>query len=501
MSNPKIRASKSPAAAKATTPAVKTAVTKALKPSKAYQNALKAVTGTQAPATPVAPAKAPEATKAVTGPSPAANESQATKATPAAAHGKAPGAANESQATQVAAPKTDSSNVTGILRVPNTHGGGWSAHDCQTLEEGQRLYRRLQNGAQGKLDTAEYYRNGLKVATINKRGVALDLNGAILADAPTLEEARTALDAKPAEALEPAQSVLIDPASIAAVLSVAAKKDQARPYLSSVYLHQVEDQLRIVATDGHRILILSQPLKGSLNWGTAGVMIPRAELDRIAKFIGKGTEEEPATIEVSYGRNHQHIVISAVGDIGTFKVTPQEGQFVDYRRTVEKVRAFNGGERKPTEATCINPAYMKAAGAIAATLGSTGVYAFMESGSEPCAFTFHDVPGAVLIQMPIRQDKPEKALAVETIRLLGDSAMRGSIAALKAHATRCRKQIEATKDKAEIEKLQTQEKGFLSRAAELQTALAVKVEYKGDTKMTTVPDAPKEKVTAVAAAK
>lgn len=471
-------AAQAPKDAKAPLAVLKAAVIKAAKGPKASPAAPQAPTAPQAESAPTTTADAPAAATATTD--------------------------SPTTAVQTTTPYQTWKDVVNKCHVSilDSENGGRTTHDCGGLEDAQRIYRRLQNGANGNLGEATFYSNGLKVATINKRGVAIDLKGAILADAPSLEDARTAIGAK-AEALEPAQAVILPGDFLAAALQVAAKKDEARPYLNCVYLHQVGDQFRVVAGDGHRLLVMSTSAAIGINWGEKGLLLNRADLDRISKFINKGEAQD---LEVSYGPGHLHAIVREIGGIATFTLTPNDHPYVQYQRVLDGVKAFNGGERRPTEATCINPAYMKAAGAVAAVLESTGVFAFMDDADGPCAFTFDGVPGAILLAMPMKPDPAQKAAALPaaTVRLLSDGAIKGSIAALKAHATRIRKQIDAMSaaakgsknpvDQSAIGKLAAQERGFLDRASELASAMSARIEHKGGTKVTTVPDAGKEAV-------
>jgi DNA polymerase III beta subunit-like protein len=427
--------------------------------------------------------KAPQAAPVVVGPpAPVKADVKAPEAPQAAAKPatdvKAPAAP-----TPPAKPSEGVIAASGSLLIVHGH----ASLPCADLSDAQRTYRRLQSGADGNLPEAYVYTNGTRVATIKTNGNAFDTKGALVAIAPTLGEARTAKAPSESEALEPAQAVQVPAHFISAALAVAAKKDEARPFLCSVYLHQVGDQLRIVSGDGHRMLVLSQKCDTKLGWGEEGVMLPREDLDRIAKFIGKGTSSPD--FEISFGKGHPHAVVSEVAGIGTFTVNPINGTYAKYQAVLDTLSVFNGGERKPTEGVCMNPAYLKSAGAIAAALESPGIYSFMdESSSKPSAFTFEGVAGAVLIVMPMRVAQAAAALPAATARLIGDAAMRGSIAALKAHATRIKKQIEATKDKAEVAKLEAVAKGYTDRAAELTAALSVKIENK----VTKVPETGKE---------
>jgi hypothetical protein len=227
------------------------------------------------------------------------------------------------------------------------------------------------------------------------------------------------------------QAVTILLSRISAALAIAPRKD-VRTQLNGVYLHQVGNELRIVASDGHRMLVVSQPTEVA-GWGEAGVILPAAQLEQVMKFAGKGQEEEE-TLTVSFGLGHQHATVTH--SFGQFKVRPCEGDFPPYQKIFDGIgQTIAGGDREALQAGGLNAKYVKAAGAVSAALGSDGLF-FFPGKDEATAtlFTFSGCPGALLIIMPSRMDAP--ALSGQVVRMIGASGMQSSIAALKAHATR-----------------------------------------------------------------
>lgn len=262
--------------------------------------------------------------------------------------------------------------------------------------------------------------------------------------------------------------------SLAAALAVAAKAD-ARSYLNGVYLSAVGTELRVVATDGHRILVQTVVLAGAdlaaRAWLEAGVILPRAELDRVVKFVGTGDE---AMLDVSYAAGDSSVALRDRFGLAQFAIKPVDGIYPDYQKIISAAGAAFHGERVVAEALPLNPAYLKSAGQVAAILQAGAIYSFMDRASSHAVFTFDKAPGALLVMMPVQTEVP--ALQGATLRLIGESGMKGTIAALKAHATRARKAADAIKGKEpkavkEREALQAQAARLQARVHEILTSV------------------------------
>lgn len=427
-SAPKISAVKAPG---------KTPVTTGAKPALAAP----ATTVSQTPAKKRGrPAKAPQA---------------ASQPAPAGSNGNHP----KTLAAAVASPPSLS------LVIPDHFSG-----EVSSLDEALKQYCRLANGSPDKLPEAGVYMNGTRTYTIKPNGNAYNLRGELEASAPSKTEA-----AKPqAEELEPATAVTLPAKYIAAALAVAAKND-TRYYLNGVYLHVVDGALRVVATDGHRLLVISTALAKDVPWGADGVILPREELDRIAKYIGKAKgDEEPTAMEISFGRKHPVVKIHEANGIAEFTLKPIDGKFPDYMRIVEASGDVMSADSRPTETSAVSAAYLKSAGAIAAQLESDTIFPFIgKTVSAPCVFTFGGESGALLYIMACTETRP--ALPAAAVRIIGEAGMRGSLAALKAHETRSRKAAADTKDQKERERLTAQADKFQARADEIRAALSIKL--------------------------
>lgn len=387
--------------------------------------------------------------------------SKATQTAPKAATAQGNGSTPHTLAAAVAAP----SGV--LLRI-----GDDTPLECGNLEAAVAAYNRLQRGAGGKQKNGFVYMGGTVIATIRQNGNAYDTTGNLLAAKPSAKEAAATPPAgKPvAEALEPAMAVSLPIRYINAALAIAAKRDESRPYLCALYLHQMEDlTLRLVATDSHRMLVTSTPGDRRLNWGKEGVLLPRVEIERIAKYCGKG---EDVLVDISFGPKHPAVNIAEHLGMAQFTVTPVDHSFVDYQRLMIQAGDVIGSDeaRVPADTTALNRDYLKAAGVVAAALESASVRPFVDpTGQRGTVFTFDD-PGALLVVMPMRTDTP--ALRAPTMRILGADGMSRTLAALKAHETRCRKASAETKDKAEKAKLDGQAAKFAERISEIRAVVA-----------------------------
>ena len=361
-----------------------------------------------------------------------------------------------------------------MLRLTSADLGLEVAQELPSLAIAQQLYCKLSQDAdgakiQGFPEGKVYSLQGIEIARISQNGRAWDMSGALIAEAPESLDAAPSVKAGEQKDLGPAVSVTIGAKYLHAALAVAPKKD-TRHYLNGVYVHQIGAELRMVATDGHRMLVLTMPCDKVLPWGEKGVILPREELGRIASYIGKPKTGEPLDFDVSFGVDHAFATIQDASG-ATFPVRPVDGTFPDYMTILGKASDAFTAEREVAVVAAMNAGYMKAAGAIAAQLESDNVFPFF-GGKEgdPTVFTFGGEPGALLFVMPIRD--AGEALKPQTIKLIGAAGMKGTLAALKAHATRLTKAAAQTKDKAEKERLLSKAKGYSTRMEEIMATVA-----------------------------
>lgn len=339
------------------------------------------------------------------------------------------------------------------------------AFECFSLMNARAEYlKKIASVSEGvaSLDDGQVFKHGTHIATINCKG-EVSFTGGEPASQPKAPDA-------PVQTLEPGERFFIHARYIAAALAIAPKKDN-RFYLNGVFLHVIDNQFRIVATDGHRLLVTSMTCEKELSWGEAGVLLPRDAMDKISKFVGTGDD---AGIFVSYGRDHQHAIVTDSTSDATFKVTPIEGKFPEYQRIVESAGAVLSQEREPLNTAALSSKYLKAAGMVAAQLGSETIFPFIGTGTkDPSVFTFGGEPNALLYVMAVKADQP--ALPAPAIRMMGNAGMRGSLAALKAHETRTRTQAKEEKNEDARKALIAKAEGYLNRADEIRSMLTAQL--------------------------
>jgi DNA polymerase-3 subunit beta len=308
------------------------------------------------------------------------------------------------------------------------------------------------------------YCAGAPFGTIARNGTVHDLKGAVISQAVSKEEPASTVSEAPAAALDTVQLGVKD---LAALLQIAGK-DDARYYLNSIFIHQVGDQLRLVASDGHRLMVISRDHQAQLSWGEAGVIVPRDRLDGIVKYADKS---EGGLIDFTLGNDRPSIEIQSRALGATFKLQAIDAKYPEYQRIIDtQTSAALIGERNPLEGSSVNPKYLKSAGAVAKILEADAISTF--AGQEGATLmTFAKNPGIVLYVMPMTGE-PDKGLADKTIRVLGRDAMAGSLAALKACETRARNAAKAAKSKAENAAQTEKAAGFAARREALLATLS-----------------------------
>lgn len=98
-----------------------------------------------------------------------------------------------------------------------------------------------------------------------------------------------------------------------------------RYYLNGVFLSLRPDEIRMVATDGHRLATISLPLAINLPH-PVGVIIPRKAVMEMQRLYGEGEEE----IGLVVGKNH----LRSITPQASFITKLIEGKFPDYQRVV-----------------------------------------------------------------------------------------------------------------------------------------------------------------------
>jgi len=312
--------------------------------------------------------------------------------------------------------------------------------------------------------------------------------------------AGTGAHAKPAatvaEAIEaPAGWLEIGLTAIEAALVIAPKKE-IRHYLNGALLHRVGADVRLIATDGHRLLAQTLPIdpkvteSKAFKWLDEGVIIPRVLLDRAARALPADVQQQgggraflqfdPVAKRLTFRDSFSEVTLRGV---------PVDGKFPDYQRVLSAAGAsLTTGERTPGEATSFDPKYVGDAMKLAKLYESKSIATYPGDGKDAGIITFAGRANVLYVVMPMRAGGP--TLEAGAARLIGAPGLSRTIAALRAHATRHTQAAKASKD----EKVKAREKAaadeLLQRIADLQAATG-KALPAPEPKRPETPDMPK----------
>lgn len=106
--------------------------------------------------------------------------------------------------------------------------------------------------------------------------------------------------------------------------SFAISHDESRYALNGV-LFSAEGELRLVATDGHRLALAARPLPGGASGGTG--IIPRKAVQEMARVLSAGEEVQVALEENQFVLTMPNFILTA---------RLIEGQFPNYEQVVPK---------------------------------------------------------------------------------------------------------------------------------------------------------------------
>lgn len=264
--------------------------------------------------------------------------------------------------------------------------------------------------------------------------------------------------------------------------------EETRHYLNGVFLHSVDDMVRIVATDGHRLFIGAfRPELGDdealPDWLAKGVIVHN---ERLAPKLAMAAKFGESSVGVlTYGKNAPHVLLSDMRDEATFRCYPVDAAFPDYQRIVDEVGGITDdadSRPKDFDAVSFQGRYLKAAGDLAKILvGKDGsVSVFAGAPERPALMTFPGATGALLILMPLVDKGPD----ADTRALLAP-AMSRSIAALRAHQTRNEEWASGAATEAE-------RATFTAKASEYEQRVADLIAKANGQSALPAPDAPTE---------
>ena len=264
-------------------------------------------------------------------------------------------------------------------------------------------------------------------------------------------------------AVIPATQSLTVPLKFITSALLTTAKDDIRYYLNGVFLQSVDGEIRIVGTDGHRLIAsrFVPPKEERIPaWAEAGIILPRNDLAQALPILAKNgimsqyDHSEPSVvIEYAPSLEAPAVTLRSVNGFASFRLIPVDGKFPDYARVLEQSGAvLAGSEGEVMEAAAIDTRFIKGAAEVAAKLGAKAIHSFVGKTDQVSVFTFDGAPDTVLIIMPMRTGQ---AVSDGVVKLLGASSINASVAALRAHVTRTTKLLESSKDKHEIEQAES----------------------------------------------
>tara|TARA_B100000424_G_scaffold261569_1_gene246680 strand:- start:104 stop:1207 length:1104 start_codon:yes stop_codon:yes gene_type:complete len=107
----------------------------------------------------------------------------------------------------------------------------------------------------------------------------------------------------------------------------AISTEETRYYLNGIFLHSVENELRSVATDGHRLACIKSDLPAGAE-DIPSIIIPRKTVGEVRKLI----EDSPGTLEIKVSETKIQFNFNDV------QLTSKliDGTFPDYERVIPK---------------------------------------------------------------------------------------------------------------------------------------------------------------------
>ncbi|MBS0286489.1 MAG: DNA polymerase III subunit beta [Proteobacteria bacterium] len=115
------------------------------------------------------------------------------------------------------------------------------------------------------------------------------------------------------------------------VVSFAMAQQDVRYYLNGVLMTFMHNEVRMVATDGHRLATMALPMRASVNQPLA-VIVPRKAVLEMQRLFAEGDEE----IGLVIGKNH----LRAVSTHTSFISKLIEGKFPDYQRVLPQTTPY-----------------------------------------------------------------------------------------------------------------------------------------------------------------
>ena len=226
--------------------------------------------------------------------------------------------------TLIEAPETGE-NATLQLAATDLEVGVRSQHMANVTEAGgltvsaKKLFEIVRELSDEKIELEATANSYLEIRCNRSR---FTLAGTAAEEYPTLPE------------FNPEKTVPVSSPILSAMIErtmYAASVDETRYNLNGVYLEVLNetDEIRLVATDGHRLACVDRAIEGDISALASGVIIPRKGLGELKRLVDEDDAEE---IELAFANNSG---LAKKGDV-TLVMRLIEGEFPNYNQVIPK---------------------------------------------------------------------------------------------------------------------------------------------------------------------
>jgi hypothetical protein len=319
---------------------------------------------------------------------------------------------------------------------------------------------------------------------------------------PGIPQVPTVADKAPKEAPKEPKAVIVETLQVPAALllaaeTVAAKADKEAGALHGVLIHQKDEKrARVVASDGARLFVANFPVTKTPSWLKAGLMLDRGDLKKRVSMLA--TIEEASVVLISYSAGARRAELADPERSAVMQVPiANPARFPPYDQVLTEasfttLREDGEDDTKDWQAVGFNSRSLRYCGDIAKIL-ETGlpkdqrpkegmvIRAFGGQDGAPKAFDFPQAPGIILVMQPI----PAGYLPIpaETATLLAPGltpALKLTVAALRAHATRWKQRALEAEDSSDKQAAMDKAVSFQARVdAVLARAPSMQAQIEG----------------------
>lgn len=254
------------------------------------------------------------------------------------------------------------------------------------------------------------------------------------------------------------------------------------PVLGGALLHRAGDVGRIAAMDGNKMFVASYALEQPIpSWLTAGIIVSADAMKKRLQLIMGMSDNR--MIKITHTAGSGFVLLSDEDDAAVFKVDVIRGPYPDYTAKIGAdsfavLDADGQPQGREWETIGINSQYLKHCGDIAKLLDAglpkkernkAGMIVRAFNSGKPTApliFDFSTWPGAILVMLPARG--ADQVTHRATAALMAP-AVKLTLAALRAHATRQLAWAEAATDPIIKADHEAKAAEFVRRVAEIVT--------------------------------